>query len=128
MVRCSNQDCPLSVRYHISCVGLKTIPSMADDWWCCQDCADSLVSVFCKCNTIRSGPTVMCAAGEKCERGLKFHLQCIDLTSVPGMLICGLVITLNGYLIYLGHWCTGIFPILICVFSGSWKYWVIKCT
>ena len=86
MVRCSNQDCHLGSWFHIVCVGLaeNEIPGPSDDWWCSDECRSTRRSTLCKCKTIKPVQMATCALGDACDQGIKFHLDCVNLTNIPG--------------------------------------------
>ena len=87
MVRCSNQDCPLGTWFHNGCVGLqdKDVPEPDQDWWCSEECHETGSSILCRCKTCKDGPMIACSAGDKCNQGRKFHLECVHLDEAPGI-------------------------------------------
>lgn len=80
-VRCSNYHCALAQWYHTSCIGVST--SYDEDWYCSQECQDSGVSIFCLCKSHQEGEFIQCGRGAECQKGVKFHVQCLQLAVVP---------------------------------------------
>ncbi len=87
MVKCSSHDCPFGQWFHIQCIGLEALPSTLEDWYCSTECKETKQSEFCKCKKQRDEdgqPVILCALGAECEGGMKFHLDCVNLETVPG--------------------------------------------
>ena len=87
MTRCSNQKCPHGVWIHNECAGLpeEFEPGVRENWWCSEECVRTGASILCVCKLVGDGPTIICANGDDCKRGIQFHLTCVHLQEIPGM-------------------------------------------
>ena len=72
--------------FHMSCIGVTDMPGPCEDWWCSKDCKESGISIFCRCNRVRHGPTILCSLREDCEEGMVFHVDCVNASTVHGRL------------------------------------------
>ena len=61
--------------FHYACVPDTT--TLGGNWFCGDICAASGLTNICICRSVRANELMKCKAGDKCDRGEYFHIECV---------------------------------------------------